>query len=394
MEQRALDLPDWPSILTAGVQTAAGISVNPVSAMGCTPVKISVGLISSALATLPASLIEKGVSGQRRVASDHPVSRLLVDANDWTPTSELIEQLTVDAVLTGSGFAYINRVGDEIRELIRVRPDAVSVTLDQRTGEPNYKIGSDPVARQNILHIKAPGSLDVKGDSPTIQGREAIGLCLTLQNHAARLFGNSARPGGVISFPADMTADAATKAKDMWQASTSGENAGRTAVLYGGGKWDQMQLSSVDAQFAELWDRAAVEVFRVYGVPPPLGYDLSEASWANMTACLDIFFKFTLNRWIESWTSQLRLKLLNSDERQRFFIELDTDQLLAADLQARADAYQKLISSRILNPNEARERESLPPYTGGDKFENPNTSSVTIHGSAAPKSAGGNTDGQ
>ena len=40
----------------------------------------------------------------------------------------------------------------------------------------------------------------------------------------------------------------------------------------------------------------------------------------------------------------------------------------------RMDGCQKGIAARIVNPNEARAL-NLPPYVGGDKFENPNTSS-------------------
>lgn len=377
-ETRALDLADWPAILFAGVETAAGISINPMSAMRCTAVAACVRLISGTLATLPAAIYEKAASGERRESTNHPAYPLITGAaNDWTPFSRLIEQVTVDALLTGAGFAYVNRVGNDIRELIRVRPDAVSVTLDQMTSEPSYKIGNNSVDRRNLIHIAAPGSIDPKGDSLVVQGREAIGLALTLQDHAARLFGNSARPGGVISFPADMNADAATKAKEMWQASLSGANAGKTAVLYGGGKWDQMTLSSVDAQFAELWERSNYEICRIFGVPPSLVYELGRATWGNAAQMADAFLKFGFGRWLEIWTSELELKLLSTDERQNFYVSFDTDQLLAADLTARATAYQTLIASRVLNPNECRAREDLPPYTGGEAYANPNVQSGT-----------------
>ena len=46
-----------------------------------------------------------------------------------------------------------------------------------------------------------------------------------------------------------------------------------------------------------------------------------------------------------------------------------------ADIEKRFAAYSSAISSKILNPNEVRAKENLPPYAGGERFENPNTTS-------------------
>ena len=48
------------------------------------------------------------------------------------------------------------------------------------------------------------------------------------------------------------------------------------------------------------------------------------------------------------------------------------DELVKADIAARFEAYSKAITARILNPNEARAKENLPPYDGGEIFANPN----------------------
>jgi phage portal protein BeeE len=49
------------------------------------------------------------------------------------------------------------------------------------------------------------------------------------------------------------------------------------------------------------------------------------------------------------------------------------DDFLRADFAKRMDGYAKAVAARILSPNEARAAENRPPYAGGDKFENPNT---------------------
>jgi HK97 family phage portal protein len=394
-ERRSIDIDLDFAALVVGGTTSAGVFVGPTSAMRSTVVRACVTLISGVLATLPLELFEKAASGERRVSNDHPATPLTSRfANGWTPASKLIEQVTVDALLTGAGFIFVNRAGGVPRELLRMPPGMVQVNQDPFTLEPTYRItGQKPrdVDRRDIIHIQAPGSISVKGDSPVDQGREAIGVALTIEGHVGRLFGNGGRPSGLLKFPNKLGDETAKRIKASWQAAHGGSESGKTAVLEEGGDFVPLAFSSTDAQTLELWERSAVEICRVFGVPPPLVFELGRATWGNTAALADAFLKFSLARWLQVWTSELALKLLEPSEFANHYFAFDTDQLLAADLAARADAYQKLIASRVLNPNEARGREDLPPYVGGDKFENPNTTSVTMHGSppSGTDSAGG-----
>jgi hypothetical protein len=45
------------------------------------------------------------------------------------------------------------------------------------------------------------------------------------------------------------------------------------------------------------------------------------------------------------------------------------------DMESRMRAYQTGIACKVLNPNDGRIAEGLPPYDDGEEFENPNTSS-------------------
>jgi len=51
---------------------------------------------------------------------------------------------------------------------------------------------------------------------------------------------------------------------------------------------------------------------------------------------------------------------------------------LRADFLALMEGLGKGVAARILNPNEARSKIDLAPYTGGEKFENPNTTSASL----------------
>lgn len=359
---------------------AAGIAVTPATAMRSTPVRCAVQTIAEAIGQLPVHVHERQADGSKVRATDHPTYALLRDeANDWTSASDFFEQVTRDALLHGNGFAFINRVDGEARELIRLDPTAISVERDSRTSEPHYKVteanAQRYVDRRDIIHIKAPSLDGVSGASPVKMGQEAIGLALVMEQHAAKLFANGARPSGILKFPNKLGAETAPRIKASWNASHAGGNrSGGTAVLEDGGEFQALTFSSVDAQFLELWQHVITEIARIFRVPPHMLFELGRATWGNAEEMGASFVQFGLMRWVKTWQGELRLKLFRPEERKRFFVEFLLDDLVRADIGKRFDAYAKAISSRVLNPNEVRAMENRPPYAGGEVYANPNTS--------------------
>ncbi len=172
-------------------------------------------LISSAIGTLPFSLFRHTDAGGKEPVTDHPAFDLVADSpNDWTASSDLRAQLAQDAMLHGDAYAYANKIDGRVVEIIRPVPGSVTMLINYATGEPSYRI--NPVAGQGnldgsaeavgdagesrvlpydeVIHIRSPLSLNGDtGIAPIQHGREAIALALTLEQHAARLFGNTRR---------------------------------------------------------------------------------------------------------------------------------------------------------------------------------------------------------
>jgi HK97 family phage portal protein len=137
--------------------------------------------------------------------------------------------------------------------------------------------------------------------------------------------------------------------------------------------WQALTLNSVDSQFLEMRAFAVAEIARVFRVPPIFLQDYGRSTWSNSESMGQQFLTYCLMPWVKRWEGEIRLKLFTPDERNEFFAQFLTDDLLRADFDARMDGYSKAITARILNPNEARAAENRPPYAGGEKFENPNT---------------------
>jgi HK97 family phage portal protein len=360
--------------LFGATPTAAGVSVTAATAMRCTAVRAAVATISEAVGQLPFHTFDRNT----RERLEHPAENLLNGtANEWTPGTELRQILTQDALLHGDGLAAIVRAGGQPRELIRYQPGSITISAGD-FGEPVYRRGDNVLDRDDVLHIRAPSLDGCRGAAPITLAREAIGLALLLEKYTASLFANGAQPGGVIQVPGSLGDEALKRMKAAWQAAHRGaENASSTAVLWDGATYSAHQFDPVSSQLLELRKFAISEVGRAFNIPAQFLGDLDRATWSNAEAMNRQFLQLTLLPWLKRWEGEIALKLFTSDERADRYGEFVTDGLLRADFAARMEGYSKAIAARFLSPNEARAMENRPPYEGGDRFENPNTTAGT-----------------
>ena len=363
--------------LFGAAPSATGIAVTPRIAMTCAPVACAVNAIAEAIGTLPVHVYGRSADGSKDRAPDHQVYSLIHDdANPWTPAGAFRAALTRDALLfPHGGFAFINRAADgRPLELIRLDPETSPVTiLHGPGGEPHYNVQeqgqSREIDRNDILHLPSPS---LTGRGLVADHRDTIGLALILEQYAARLFFNSARPSGLLALKSDkVTPETIGKLGAAWRGTHGGGKSGGTAILPADVTWQAITLSSTDAQFLEMRTFQISEIARVFRVPPHVLFEMGRATWSNVGQLRQEFLDSTLQSWINAWQGQLRLKLLSPDDRERHFVEFDTRGYVRADLEKRYAAYTAAVAARILNPNEARAAENLPPYAGGDAFLNP-----------------------
>lgn len=178
----------------------------------------------------------------------------------------------------------------------------------------------------------------------------------------------------LLLFPQGMGEAAVRKVRDAWRATHEGEDAGgRTAILFDGASFQPFTFASTDAQFLENRTFQILEIARAFRVPPSMLFELDRATWSNTEQLGREFLTYTLEPWLKALEGALRRALFLPEDRPRFRVRLDRDDLTRANLATRATAINSLIASRVLNPNEGRAWLDLPPYAGGEQYANPNT---------------------
>lgn len=234
------------------------------------------------------------------------------EANDWTSGFELIRQVVIDALMSDAGgLVWVNRVGGEVRELIRYRTGALSFSIDTDTGERKYRVHNTAVASRDVIHLLPP-----LGRAPLTLAREAIGIVVAMDRHAGRLFTRGARPSGALMFPKGMGEESVKKAREAWRQSHEGEDTGgRTAILFDGTEFKPFTFTSTDAQFLENRRFQIEEIARAFNIPAPMVGDLSRATWSNSEQKGREFLSYTLEPWLRGLEGALRRALFSDEER-------------------------------------------------------------------------------
>lgn len=372
IETRDEDLSDEDGVLAAlwsGMATGS-VAVTGAEALRIPAVAGAVRVISEAAASLDIRVMEIGEDGVETEDREHPLGVLLRSdsVNPWTAGFDLIRDLVADALTRDwGGLAYINRVRGELREIVRYQPAAISVQYDPWTGEPTYRIAGKVTPAANIVHVRGPFDR-----CPLSLASEAIGVAREMEKHAGNLFKRGAKPGGILKTSKAPGDKGVKRMLAAWRAAhEGGDNAGRTAVLYDGTEWQQMMLTSVDSQFLELRKFQILEIARAFRVPPSMLFELDRATWSNSEQMGREFLTYTLEPWLRALETALGRALFTREERARYRISFDRDDLTRADLTARATAISSLVSAEVLNRNEGRDWLGLGPRDGGDEFGNP-----------------------
>ncbi len=362
----------WLSNLLDGTTGGTG-PVTASTALRHPAAACAIRVIAEAVATLPVITYRRLADNSKERATDHPVYGLLHDdANGWQSAFDLKLAVTIDALSHDKGgFAYVNRVGGRPVELLRLDPAKVAVDYSPM-GEPSYTFENRVFAREDILHVRAPG-----GVAPLTTAREAIALANLMENHGAGLFRNGARPSGVISLEGDINATTLAAVREAWTSAVGVVKPGGVAVLDKSAKYTPLAFSSVDSQFLELRTYQILEIARAFRVPPHMLYELDRATWSNTGEMGQAFLTYSLLPWLEAWTSAIRRACFTAEERADYIPEFLVDDLLRADPLSRATTTSTLIACRALSPNEARAMDDRPPYDGGDEFVNPHTTSAS-----------------
>lgn len=358
-----------------GQRSDAGEPITDQNILAISAVWACVNLLAGTIASLPLMVYRTNSRGERTLARDHPLFRILHDSPNYDQTAtDFWEFSSASIELWGNSYAAIERNGGgRVAALTPLRPDSVSVrrlengNLEYRwTKDGENHVGSD----RAILHIRGFGGDPLGGMSTLHFGRHAFGLARAIDRAAAGTFSNGMIAQTALTFERWLTDEqrnlAETKLSEKY---IGAKNSGRPIILEGGTKIDVLSIKPEDAQMLESRGFSVEEVCRFFGVPPfMVGHTQKVTSFGSgLEQQVLGFQKFTLRRRLKRIEQALEKQLLTPAERAAgLTIEFNLEGLLRGDSTARAAFYQSALANGWMTINEVREKENLPRVEGGD----------------------------
>ena len=215
----------------------------------------------------------------------------------------------------------------------------------------------------------------MSGLNPTAVMANSLDAGLSAEDQVRMLAKKGFSGSLILESPSGMfrNEEDAKKFLEMFREAHDGsENTGKTAMLREGIKANMVSMSGRDSQWIEqrLFQRQEAAMWfcleEIIGDDSSVSYNsLAEKHLAYLTNCL--------NRWLVHIEAACDRALLNDRQKdsQSHYFKFNTSAMMRMDPSTQAEYLTKLIASRVMSPNEARDKLDLNPYEGGDTYENP-----------------------
>lgn len=309
----------------------------------------------------------------RRAAKDLE-TLLRTKWNPFMSSQEGIRWLDMTKDLKGEAFVRVEWVNGRI---VHLWPLSGTPSVEILPGgSPAFTYGGDkftPAGRYleyEMVWVKSPilDSDCLHGKSLAAYAAAEIDMSIELEAFYSNIL------NGEGNFPGWLETDRSLKEQDFQRivkqlSDGSGiVNSGKVRIFDNGLTYKQVNKSAADMSLVEQEKWILQQTCRTLSVPPQEVFDLSHATYSNIEQGAINFANKTLVpecAEIERAFSNIFWCLGITDH----YIQFDMNGLLRGSYKERMEGYSIAIDKRIMSPNEARAKEDLPPYKGGEKFQ-------------------------
>jgi HK97 family phage portal protein len=336
-------------------------------------------LISQDISKMRIRLVEQDDDGiWSEVARVSPFWPVLTKPNRYQTRIQFFDEWMGSKLITGN--TYVLKERDQRGIVVRlyvlhphrakplVAPDGsvwYELLTDDLTGVEEDKVR---VPASEIIHDRyKPLYHPLCGVPPVMACALSGMLGVNIAANSAKFFDNASRPGGIITAPDRINDEQLQRIKTQWEQGYTGVNAGRTAILSDGMKFEPIRENATDAQLTEQLKLTAEHICTAFGVPPYMIGVGDPPNYNNIEALTQQYYSQALQNLIESIELLLDEGLGLVDVPTAVYgTEFDLSDLLRMDTSTKSKVWGDLVQRGIASPDEARRQFDLPPVTGGD----------------------------
>src|SRR5262245_5612376 len=333
-------------------------------------------LIARDIAKMRVKLVEQDKDGIWSEITSPAFSPVLRRQNDYQTRNQFFECWILSKLSRGN--TYILKVRDDrnvVTNLHVLDPTRVQ-PLVADDGSVFYRLQSDNLAEvENDIIVPAREIIHDRfnclfhplvGTPPVFASGLSSMLCINAQKAAALLFENNSQPGGLLSYPGDISVEEEQRVKEQWEQRFSRVNLGRVAVLSAGAKYEKLPMTNTEVQMIENLKWSAEVVCSVYHVPPYKVGVGALPSYNNVQSLNIEYYSQALQSHIEEMEELLDDGLGLGGWAGGMGTEFDTENLLRMDSITLVTTIRDAVGAGVMSPNEGRSKFDLKPVKGGE----------------------------
>lgn len=322
-------------------------------AMQIPAVQGCINKISGTVSRLPIKLYRKNGNKIEEVKEDQRVKILNDDTGDTLNANEFWKSIIRDYYLGGGAYAYINRSRGKIKSLHYV--DCVSVS-PLRNSDPIFKDYDLQVNGASYKPFEFFKLLRHTADGCTGKPlTEECPLIFSVAYNSLVFEDNLVRKGGNKKgfLKAKNRVTDPDKLREAWRNLYS-NNSENVMVLNEGMDFQESSSTSVEMQLNENKQTNGTEICKLFGIPPSIllggATEQDKVNYVDMIVDLLTAIETSLDR-----------DFLLEREKAEMYWAFDTKELTRGSIRERFSAYASALQNNIMQVDEVRELEDLPP---------------------------------
>ncbi len=333
-----------------------GLVTDTKTALEIPAVSACIDFISGKIAELPIKLYHEHDGKTTEITKDIRLSLLNDSTGDLLDCYQMKQAFVRDYLLHGAGYIFPERNGNEFVSLRYIDNENVTVTknYDPIYKAARYQIGTRTFFDDEIMRICRNTKDGVTGIGIIQEHQDILNAAYKQIVYERYLVERGGNKKGFIQVDDRVTQEVLDDLKEKWKNLYSSDNS-NMMILNKGLKFVESSNTSVEMQLNENKARNNELICQIFGLSPDivsgkLGEDALTAAVKSAVIPVITAFEAALNRG-----------LLLPSERDLMYYTFDTTELLKGDILKRYQAYKTGLECNVLQIDEARYKEDLPP---------------------------------
>lgn len=335
------------------------LEISPETAEEIPAVSACIGFISSCIAGLPIRLYRENRTENttEEIKYDNRLRLLNDETGDLLDPFQMKQALISDFFLYGGGYIYPEMNGNEVISLRYIRHGNISAYMGS---DPVFKYGEYVLSNgmrlrdDEVIRLLRDTKDGMTGESIVLQHQQLLTAMYREIMYEKLLVSNGGNKKGFLTSENKLDKDKLDDLKKAWNEMYA--NSGNTMmVLNKGLQFHESSNTSVEMQLNENKVRNNELICQLFGMSPDavsgrLGDDGLVSAVKGAVIPVITALETALNRG-----------LLLPSERDLMYFVCDTSELLKGDILKRYQAYKTGLECNVLQIDEARYKEDLPP---------------------------------